>query len=303
MAAPRRQLPEWSTSATGPKSYWRPARPGSTTPAGAVGPPGPSGRRRRPGPSRRRPTADRQAVAAELDLRERLGALAEHLQRRQQRIADVPPRSSSTPRWSRSTPPWTAPARPGRHARRRPASTPGAPDRTGADYPCRKGRWCHHALQIEGVLDRNDGRNPASSGSVQKPTGPDSKSPWPTAYSKPERPARAQRMGRTRRTSRDRPRPGPSGPTQPRRQTAHPRPMASSAAMDRSCCPTTSAGHQHVAEGDFARVGCHHRSPCQRHRRRDGSADRVRAERIRTAWVLMTMRSGFYGTFSNRASR
>jgi hypothetical protein len=53
--------------------------------------------------------------------------------------------------------------------------------------------------------------------------------------------------------------------------------MATTAALGRPCGRTTAARHQRVAQVDFPWVR-HHRSPCQQHRRRDSSADRIRAE-------------------------
>jgi hypothetical protein len=107
-----------------------------------------------------------QATSAERNLRERLAALAQHQQQRQQHIADV-----AAPRQELDTSLGQVDAaldrtRPDRVA----ALADDPPDhlvqRIGAPPGTPAGRavWCHHALDIEAALDRNDGASPPWTG-------------------------------------------------------------------------------------------------------------------------------------------
>ena len=217
-----------------------------------------------------------KATSAERDLRERLAALAEHQQQRQQRLADV-----AVPRQEIGTTLAQVDAaldrtRPDRVA----ALADDPPDhlvaRIGPVPATLAGRavWCHHALDIEAAFDRNDGAIP----------------PW-TGWSPQTDLARCQIAiaDRVLQASSERPGPpnGPSSPNKPARSsticaepngTAPPNSARRANGNNRSPGSTLRPADHSPASafstGDFPRVR-HHRSPCQRHRRRDGPADRV----------------------------
>jgi predicted nucleic acid-binding Zn-ribbon protein len=122
-----------------------------------------------------------QATNAERHLRERLAALAEHQQQRQDHLADV-----AVPRQAIGTNLAQVDAaldrtRPDRVA----ALAEGPPDhlvrRIGAPPGTPAGRavWCHHALDIEAALDRNDGASPPWTGldGAHRPTWPSTSTP------------------------------------------------------------------------------------------------------------------------------
>jgi conjugative relaxase-like TrwC/TraI family protein len=107
-----------------------------------------------------------QAAAAERELRERIAALAEHQQRRHQHIADISAQRKelhTTVAQVDAALDRTLPERvaalvqdPPQHLVSRIGPAP--------DTPAGRAVWCHHALDIEAVLDRNDGRSPAWNG-------------------------------------------------------------------------------------------------------------------------------------------
>jgi len=106
-----------------------------------------------------------QAVAAERDLRECVGALAEHQQLRQTHIADI-----SAQRKELDTTVAQIDAALDRTRPERVAALADDPpehllNRLGPapDTPAGRAVWCHHALDAEAAVDRNDGRSPPSS--------------------------------------------------------------------------------------------------------------------------------------------
>jgi hypothetical protein len=106
------------------------------------------------------------AVAAERNLRQRLAALAEHQQHRQLHIAGVFPRRKEIEARTAQIDAALDRTRPERVA----ALAYGPPQylvtRIGPPphTPAGRGVWCHHALDIEAVLDRNDGHRPSWTG-------------------------------------------------------------------------------------------------------------------------------------------
>jgi conjugative relaxase-like TrwC/TraI family protein len=107
-----------------------------------------------------------QATNAERHLRERLAALAEHQQQRQDHIADVAAQRQELGATLAQVDAALDSTRPDRVA----ALADGPPDhlvaRIGAPPGTPAGRpvWCHHALDIEAALDRNDGASPPWTG-------------------------------------------------------------------------------------------------------------------------------------------
>ena len=106
-----------------------------------------------------------QATAAERTLRERLDALAQYQQQRQQTITAAAPERQEleTSLAQLDGCPRPHPLRPRPSARRRPP--PHLVERLGSPPSSPAGRavWCHHALAVEAVLDRNEGaRQPTS---------------------------------------------------------------------------------------------------------------------------------------------
>jgi hypothetical protein len=107
-----------------------------------------------------------QAVGAERALRRRLAALAEHHQQRQDHIADVAaPRQEldATLAQVNAALDRTRPDRvaaladaPPDHLVQQIGPAPGT--------PAGRAVWCHHALDIEAAVDRNDGRSPPWTG-------------------------------------------------------------------------------------------------------------------------------------------
>jgi hypothetical protein len=107
-----------------------------------------------------------QATSAERHMRERLAALAEHQQQRQDHLADVAvPRQAIGTNLAqvdaaldRTRPDRVAALAddPPDHLVRRIGAPPGT--------PAGRAVWCHHALDIEAALDRNDGASPPWTG-------------------------------------------------------------------------------------------------------------------------------------------
>jgi hypothetical protein len=107
-----------------------------------------------------------QAMEAERDLRERLGTLAEHQERRQRHIADISPQRKDLDTklaqidaaLDRTRPDRVAALaeNPPEHLVRRIGPAPST--------PAGRAVWCHHALDIEAVRDRNDSRSPRWTG-------------------------------------------------------------------------------------------------------------------------------------------
>ena len=107
-----------------------------------------------------------QAVIAERELRERLGALAEHQERRKTHIADISVRRKELDTTVAQIDADLDRTRPNRVA----ALADDPPEHLvswigpAPDTPAGRAVWCHHALDIEADLDRNDGRIPSWSG-------------------------------------------------------------------------------------------------------------------------------------------
>ena len=107
-----------------------------------------------------------QALSAERDLRDRLAALADHQQRRQQALADVAAQRKQIDATLARVDAALAATRPDRVAAladdppRHLVARLDAPPTT----PAGRAVWCHHALDVEAALDRNDGRAPAWAG-------------------------------------------------------------------------------------------------------------------------------------------
>jgi hypothetical protein len=102
----------------------------------------------------------------ERHLRERLAALAEHQQQRQDHIADVAAQRQELGATLAQVDAALDRTRPDRVA----ALADGPPDHLVARIgpvpgtPAGRAVWCHHALDIEAALDRNDGRSPPWTG-------------------------------------------------------------------------------------------------------------------------------------------
>ncbi|MDA8044806.1 MAG: AAA family ATPase [Actinomycetota bacterium] len=107
-----------------------------------------------------------QAVDAEGQHRERLAALAEHQQHRRQHIADVTPQRRQLDSTLAQIDAALDHSRPDRVADLADSPPQHLVARIGPPPQSAAGRavWCHHALDIEAILDRNDGRSPAWTG-------------------------------------------------------------------------------------------------------------------------------------------
>ncbi len=107
-----------------------------------------------------------QATSAERDLRERLAALAQHQQQRQGHIADVAAQRQELDTTLGQLDAALDHTRPDRV----PALADDPPDHlverlgTPPGTPAGRAVWCHHALDIEAALDRNDGASPHGTG-------------------------------------------------------------------------------------------------------------------------------------------
>ena len=114
----------------------------------------------------RRGSQAQQAASAERDLRERLAALAEHQQQRQDRIAAAAAERQQLDVILAQVDAALDHTRPDR-VRALADDPPGhLVDRIGPPPGTPAGRavWCHHALDIEAALDRNDGASPPWTG-------------------------------------------------------------------------------------------------------------------------------------------
>jgi hypothetical protein len=145
-----------------------------------------------------------QAVGVECDLRERFATLTQHQHRRQQHIADISAQLKELDATlaqivfalDRTRPDRVAALAddPPEYLVARLGPSPRSPGGTAV--------WCHHALDIEAALDRNNGRIPAWTGWSQQTDRARHRSPWPSGNSK--------RSGTARRPAN-----GPSSPNKP----------------------------------------------------------------------------------------
>jgi conjugative relaxase-like TrwC/TraI family protein len=107
-----------------------------------------------------------QAVDAERDLRERLGTLAEHQLRRQRVIDNISPQRKDLGTKLAQIDAALDRTRPDRVAALAEDPPKHLVSRIGPapNTPAGRAVWCHHALDIEAVRDRSDGRSPRWTG-------------------------------------------------------------------------------------------------------------------------------------------
>jgi hypothetical protein len=107
-----------------------------------------------------------QAAAAERELRDRLTGLAEHQQRRHQYLADISAERNELDITVAQIDAALDRIRPDRVATiaEAPPQHLVVPLGPVPDTPAGRAVWCHHALDVEAFLDRNDGRSPGWNG-------------------------------------------------------------------------------------------------------------------------------------------